>query len=286
MKNLAWFAAFAALLFIGDRAGGFALQKLTDGSQFRWSRLYRGDAAADILLLGNSRGMTFIEPEIEKATGKRAFNLSYNGLPMDMAAVLATDFLEKYPPPSHLVIDITMADRRNKSLMSGLWPFAEHSPGIRKLLRDSVGDSFWGGQLSHLFRFNNEVFQRAFFHRNRSDAGQILDREIRPELVAELSKNSYKLDIYPDLIEKLAEICRLAKSKGVDVRLVISPYFPGFEVKNLDLLLKTVEAKTGLAVADYRNALTDHRLFGDFMHPNRAGAEAYIGLLRQDKVLP
>lgn len=286
MKNLAWFAAFFALLFIGDRAGGFALQKLTDGSQFRWSRLYRGDAKADILLLGNSRGMTFIEPEIEKSTGKKAFNLSYNGLPMDMAAVLVADYFEKYPPPSRLVIDITMADRRNLALMSGLWPFAEHSPGIRKLLRDSVGDSFWGGELSHLFRFNNEVFQRAFFHRKRSDAGLILDREIRSELVAEVSKNSYKLDIYLDLIEELAEICRLAQSKGVEVRLVISPYFPGFRVENLDLLKKTVEGKTGLAVADYRNALTENRLFGDFMHPNRGGAMAYINLLRQDGVLP
>ena len=65
MKKPLWFIALFALVFAGDRLGGRLLQKQVDSSLFRYSRLYRGDAAADILLVGNSRGLTFYQPYIE-----------------------------------------------------------------------------------------------------------------------------------------------------------------------------------------------------------------------------
>ncbi|MBK8194741.1 MAG: hypothetical protein IPK76_16545 [Lewinellaceae bacterium] len=70
------------------------------------------------------------------------------------------------------------------------------------------------------------------------------------------------------------------------MELVISPYFPPFQVKNLDALQVAVEQATGQSVRDYRQALANPALFGDFMHPNKAGAGAYIDLLLKDGVLP
>ena len=93
MKHLIWYLAFIALLFVGDRIGGLFLHTRVYDSQFRYTRLYRREVA-DILLLGNSRGLTFYQPYIEEITGLRTCNLSYNGLPMDAAKCLALDYFD------------------------------------------------------------------------------------------------------------------------------------------------------------------------------------------------
>ena len=288
MKNFLCLPASLALFFLADRSGGFLLQKITDNSQFRYSRLYRGDAAADILLLGNSRGLTFYQPFIEEKSGLRSFNLSYNGLPMDLGRVLVADYLEKYPAPKSLLIDITMLDRRNASLINGFSPYSQASARISELIHKGSPEMWWGGRVSELFRFNNEVFQRAFYHRKTSDADWLLDREISQQLVAEVDKNRYDLTIDTFLVEQFAETVRFSQQKGVPVQLVISPYLPGFakNVGNLDALKSFCEKSTGLAVHDYRQALTDPKCFGDFMHPNKKGAGQYIDLMRADGVLP
>ncbi len=289
MKKSLWLPATLLLFFLADRAGGFLLQKITDESQMRYSRLYRGDAAADILLLGNSRGLTFYQPFIDEKSGKRSFNLSYNGLPMDLGHVLAADYLERYPPPGVLLIDITTLDRRNDALITGFLPYVKNSARLSGLIHEKSPTSWWGGRASELFRFNNEVFQRAFYHLNTSDADWLLDREIAPALAAEVEKNHYDLKIDTFLVDELAATTRLAQQKGVAVRLVISPYFPGFagNVGNLDALKSICEQRTGFPVKDYSRSLDDcPACFGDFMHPNKKGAARYIDLMRADGVLP
>lgn len=288
MKHLLWYAAFLALLFAGDRLAGWLLQRETMASQFRYSRLYSGRAGADLLLVGNSRGLTFYEPYIEQATGRSTCNLSYNGLPMDVGNVLVQDYLERYPAPQILLLDITMCDRANNELLAGFSAYAPFSPRLSGLIQDSLPKMWGGNQVSHLTRFNNEIFQRALFHRRSSDKDWLLDRVIAPKLVAEMAEHPYPLDVHPALVASLQVAVQAAQAKGVQVQLVISPYFPGFDqhVTNLDALKAAVEKATGLAVHDYRQALTDPADFGDFMHPNRTGSLHYIDLLRKDHVLP
>ncbi len=286
MKHTIWFLAFFLVLFAGDRLGGAWMQRQTDGSQFRYSRLYDGRAGADILLLGNSRGLAFYQPYVEKITGKTTFNLSYNGLPMDLGKVLVLDYLERYPAPQTLVIDITACDRPNKPLISGFLPYAAYSQRLDTLIHRADTSAWYGARVSTLFRFNNEVFQRALYYRNRSDADWLLDRVIAPQLAARVAEEHYDLELSDYLLRQIAETVAAAQAKGVRVQLVIGPYFPGFTVKNLDPLKATVEQLTGLPVHDYRSALNDPQLFGDFMHPNKAGAFAYLDLLKKDGVLP
>ncbi|HNL37635.1 MAG: hypothetical protein U0U46_08665 [Saprospiraceae bacterium] len=286
MKHTIWFLAFFLVLFAGDRLGGAWMQKQTDDSQFRYSRLYDARAGADILLLGNSRGLAFYQPRIEAITGLSTFNLSYNGLPMDLGKVLTLDYLDRYPAPGTLVIDITACDRPNKSLITGFLPYTAHSQRLDTLIHRADTSAWYGARVSALFRFNNEVFQRALYYRNRSDADWLLDRVIAPQLLANVAQEHYDLDISDYLLSQLAETVAAAQAKGVRVQLVIGPYCPGFRVLNLDTLKTAAEQITGLTVHDYRAALTDPGLFGDFMHPNRKGAFAYLDLLKKDGVLP
>ena len=288
MKNLGWYAAFLIVLLAGDRAGGYLLQQQVAKSQFRYSRMYRGDAAADILLLGNSRGPTFYQPYIEEKTGLKTFNLSYNGLPMDVAKVLVQDYLERYPAPKRLVIDITSCDRTNDELMAGFLTYSNQSFRLDTLMHNKLKKVWRGGQVSALFRYNNEIFQRALSHRNQTDAGWLLDRVIAPKLAAGVAQHNYPLDVHPYLLQQLREICAAAQAKGVDVRLVIGPYFPGFaqNVSNLEALKTAAMQVTGLPVTDYSKALTNPSDFGDFMHPNLQGSKKFIDLMRLDGVLP
>ncbi len=119
MKKISWYLLLLIVCFSGDRLGAYLLEQQSMQSQFRFSKLYRGESAAEILLLGNSRGLTFYQPYIEQITGKSTCNLSYNGLPMDVAKVLVQDYLERYPAPKNLLIDITTCDRENDALLAG-----------------------------------------------------------------------------------------------------------------------------------------------------------------------
>jgi hypothetical protein len=289
--QLLWYLSFLVLLFLGDRMGGLFLHRQTMESQFRYSRLYHRDAEADILFLGNSRGLTFYQPYIEAITGLRTFNLSYNGLPMDAAKCLTLDFLDikNFDPrcdPQRAVIDITICDRENDALLAGFLSFSERSKDLDTLIHNKLPKVWWGAQVSWLFRYNNELFQRAMFHRNQSDQDWLLDREIPKSLADEVSKHAYDLEIHPYLIQKLKETVAAAQAHSRAVTLVIGPYFPGFQVKNLDALKSAVEAATGLVVHDYRSALTDPSDFGDFMHPNKKGSKKYLDLLKKDGILP
>lgn len=288
MKHLRWYAIFLVAVALGDRMFGYLLKTQVAASEFRYSRMYRGDAGADILLLGNSRGLTFFQPYIEEKTGRKTFNLSYNGLPMDVAKVLVQDYLEKYPAPGRLLIDITTCDRINDELLAGFTAYSDQSFRLDTLIRDKLPKVWWGGKVSSLFRYNNEIFQRALSHRNHSDADWLLDRVISPKLAASVHEQAYPLKIHPYLIEQLRQTCESARAKGVDVRLVVSPYFPGFaeKVANLDALKRAVTQATGLPVTDYSQALSDPAHFGDFMHPNKKGSMAYIDLMKKDGVLP
>ena len=288
MKHLLWYAAFLALLFTGDRMAGWLLQKQTMSSQFRYSRMYGGRAAAEILLVGNSRGLTFYEPYIEQITGKSTFNLSYNGLSMDAANALVQDYLDRYPAPRIMLLDITICDRPNNELLAGFSTYAPFSGRLDHLLHDSLPKMWGGNQLSHLTRFNNEIFQRALFHRKTTDNDWLLDRVIPAKLIAEAAQHHYPLEVHPQLVQQLEEAVKAAQAKGVQVQLVISPYFPNFDknVSNLDGLKAAVEQATGLPVHDYRQALTEPGDFGDYMHPNKQGSQHYIGLLKKDGLLP
>jgi hypothetical protein len=285
IKNTLWLLSGFLLFFAGDRLAGLWLKNETAHSQFRYSRLYNGSAGAEILLVGNSRGLTFYQPYIEQVSGRSTFNLSYNGMPVDLANVLVQDYLDRYPAPKTMLVDITTCDRLNDELAAAFLTYARNSPRLDTFLHRKMPKAWWGGQLSALFCHNNEVFQRALFYRRRSDADWLIDRVITARLAARVDSMTYGMD--PKLTPPLKQMADYARAKGVTVQLVIGPYFPRFaeNVDKLDALKMIVEQSVGLPVHDYRQALTDPTDFGDLQHPNKKGSMKYIDLLRGDGII-
>jgi hypothetical protein len=286
MKKVLWFFLLIGVVLGGDRALAYVLKSKLESSKFRYSRLYTKQAQADILLVGNSRGLTLYQPAIEAATGASSFNLSYNGAPAYLLEALTLDYLDLYPAPKTAVIDITLADRPNNSLVAGFAAYLPYSQRIAKILKDSLTDEYYGAQVTHLYRFNSEVYHRTLFYSSKSDTDWLNTHTLSAEAAADPNAAPYPLDIHPQLVSSLINMVKTLQSKGTQVQLVIAPYAPNYaqKVTNLDQLKSTIEGGTGLTVRDYRSLLTDHRDFSDYMHPNLTGAQKFVGKMREDGV--
>ena len=286
MQKIYWIIALIGLFVLGDRLGGFVLAKIVEQSEFRYSRLYTNRGACDILLVGNSRGLSFFQPYIEETSGKNTLNLSYNGMPVDLATVLIEDYFENYPAPKKLILDITLCDRFNPELIAGFNFYNRYSPNLSQLLTKTNPRNAYAGQLSHLFQYNSEVFQRALYYRTKTDKDWLLDRQITPELIQKVENEEYEFIIKypPETPDLLGELVTKVQEKGTEVVLVINPYFPLFveRMTNLQDLKVEVEKATGLKVHDYSTAIQGKVNFGDLQHLNKKGSYEYIQLLQEE----
>lgn len=288
MRKALWIPACLLLFFIGDRLGGFILAKITAKSQFRYTRLYEGQAKADILLLGNSRGLIFYQPYIEEITQKSTLNLSYNSLPIDLGRVVVTDYLKKYEAPELLVIDVTMCDRHNPQLITGFNTFSGYSDNLNALIKAKDEKSWYAGKLSNLYRYNSEVFQRTLYYLGKSDEDWLNDRVISATMEANIvNETAVDLTIDDYLLTQLDELIKIAEKKGVKVALVVNPYYPPYIQKMSTFydFIGKIEAKTNKKVKDYSRALTATNGFADYQHLNKEGSKRYMDLLLNDGVL-
>jgi hypothetical protein len=290
MKKTTWIIAFLTLTFTGDRLGGWVLGNIIRDGQFRYSKLYRQEAGCDILLIGSSRGLIFYQPYIEKKTGLTTFNLSYNGLPVDLATALLKDHLDRHAPPKELLIDVSMLDKRmNEKLTAGFNFYAPYSERLSGLLKEKFPKVYYGGRVSHLYRYNGEVFQRALYYWKRPDKDWLLDRVISPTMMANVADLPvFNFDFTDEMLAQLADVVAYAKAKGVRVELVVNPYYPPFAatIGNLGALMADIETATGLPVRNYATAVTDEEGFGDYQHLNKRGSRLFIDRLLEDGVLP
>ncbi len=288
-KPVFWLALLG-LVWAGDRLGGLLCEQLVAKSAFRYSRLYYQAAPADVLFLGNSRGLMFYQPEVERQTGLQTLNLSYNALPVDLGRVLATDWMDRMDVRGRiLVVEVTMCDRTNDGLIAAFNAYRKQSSRLDSLIRMRVPKAWWGGWVSHLFRYNSEIFQRALYYLGRSDESWLLDRVITERMKkANETAPPYAIRTDAYLLEQLAQLVREAQRRGMEVRLLVNPYWPPFaaRMRHLDTFRRQVAEATGLPVWDYSTALSGDELFGDYQHVNKQGAAVFIRRLVADGVLP
>ncbi|MFK7935058.1 MAG: hypothetical protein AB8G22_16220, partial [Saprospiraceae bacterium] len=166
--------------------------------------------------------------------------------------------------------------------------YTAYSDRLEQLMLDSVPKSYWGGKVSHLYRYNGEVFQRALYYLKGSDEDWLLDRVITDDLKNSIAER--KLDtitLEQDLLNDLKATVDAAQAKGVEVQLVVNPYFPAYADKlaNLDEFISRVEEVTNMKVHNYAKAVAAAEGFGDFQHLNKAGSRVYIDRLLEDSLL-
>lgn len=294
-KNIGWIISLFVVIFIGDRGLGFILKKRAKNAPFRYSRLYYADSLDyQIIIVGSSRGQTFHAPEVEQIVKKSTFNLSYDGLPSDIACCLAMDYLDRHKPPKVLIVEISNCNNDGMYLKSRFKPFIGESFRLDSLIRavHLSEDSLAGfkiataAHISWLFRYNSNFVTR--FLKYSPDPNYIewaesanMDSTMFQRIHSDYWGAAPKIE----QVNAIKQLVNLAKAKKVKVRLLIAPFFPmaADSIQNTFLkpLIEQVEKETGLFVDNCSKMATKMDLFANPSHLNRVGAIKMIDTLNQ-----
>jgi hypothetical protein len=289
-RRLLMAVGFIFLVLLGDRGLAHLLDTLLMQSDLRFSRMYRGVAQADILILGDSRGVNCCyAPDIERRTKQRVFNLSYNGESMAVAEALFEDYVDHHEPPEHLLIEVTALLTHNL-LITELMGYVSHSKRLFTLLQHEHPRLATAGRITHLFRFNNELFLRALYYLAQTDQDSINRYQIHKGLIALIdAMEPMKLKSQPANEVALNRLLDHADTLGVRVTLLVSPYWPGYRNKltNFHDWLTGVRrlVKDRAELLDLSQAPITPEGFADRVHLNETGGRALTSLLIEHGVL-
>jgi len=284
-KNYLYIAYFFILVLVGDRFFVHLLtSQIINKSEFRYSRLYSGRAQADILLIGNSRGLSFYQPELEKLTHNTTFNLSYNGLPTNLAKVFFTDYLKIYTKPKLVIIEATIRGKRTE-LVTNFGCYSMHSTELNDLINKNRNSFLY--DLFHLTKFNGEIFQRAAYFLNKSDVTWLNERVISTRMLdVQLDEKLQKFDFDEAAAADLKSIIEMCKQNKIKYRLIINPYLPEYRNKliHFDDQKKRLSNYLGEEILDYSRAIENSELFSDYLHVNKSGGTELMNILFKDSI--
>ncbi len=279
-----WFALLAIVVMAGDRIGAFVCSRVLVASQFRFSRVYRGASSADILVIGDSRGVhSFYAPSIEQLTGRPALNLSYNSMSVPIAEALLNDYLERNGNPRMVIIETTcvVVDR---GLISELRTYAGQSKRLEALYAREHPRAAAAGRLFRLLPYDSEFFLRAMLYLGRSDQDWINRSVIAPQLAAG-PRGRWSPQPYPENLGALGRLVPMLRARGIEVHLIIAPYHRSVMVDMNEIIQNVKRHLPDANVLNYADAIEDSRYFADGVHMNADGSEAFLRMLCRDDVL-
>lgn len=279
-----WFMVLAIVVIAGDRVGAFVCNRVLLGSQFRFSRVYRGGSNADVLVIGDSRGVhSFYAPTIEKLTGRPALNLSFNSMSMPIAEALLTDYLEHNAAPRMVIIETTCVSV-DRGLVSELRTYGGLSKRLSALYAREHPQAAVAGRLFRLLPYDSEFFLRALMYLRRSDQDWINHNVIAPQLAAG-PRGRWSPRPHQENLDALGRLVPMLRSRGVEVKLVIAPYHRAVVVDMNEILQGVTRSLPDARVMNYANAIEESQYFADGVHMNADGSEVFLRMLCRDGVL-
>ena len=271
-----WLLALVVASVLMDRLGAAALEQVLLASEFRYSKLYRGGNDSEILLFGDSRAVNGLAaPLIGELSGSSALNLAYVAVSSNLAEIFFSDYLERNRKPRMVVLEVTCVLEGDQAV-NELRPYALTSDALRLQLREVNPRAAIASQVSHLFLFNGEILVRALYFMRRSDQSWAYSARLGERIwEARDTLPSFELPLDRARLEGLRGTVQLARSRGIPIRLIVTPWAPHYarKISNLDAWVRAIESATGVEVADYSRAYDDQSLFEDYLHLNAAGRE-------------
>lgn len=279
-----WFVVLAIFVIAGDRIGAFICSRVLLASQFRFSRVYRGGTNADVLVIGDSRGVhSFYAPTIEKLTGRPALNLSFNSMSMPIAEALLADYLDRNAAPRMVIIETTCVVV-NRGLVSELRTYAGLSKRLETLYAREHPRAAAAGRLFRLLPYDSEFFLRALMYLRRSDQDWINRNVIAPHLAAS-PRGRWSPRPHQENLDALGRLVPLLRARGIEVKLVIAPYHRSVMVDMNEITPGVTRSVPGARVMNYADAIEESRYFADGVHMNAEGSEVFLRMLCSDGVL-
>jgi len=292
LKSVLIFMLGVVLLFVGDRGLGRMCEVFLLSSGFRLSKVYSGAVRADILILGNSRGVNGVfTPKVEEEVGLNVFNMSYNGMGIQLADNLFQDYLELNPSPKVLIVEVTCLIG-DDTLLKDLKIFSAFSDRIQRELQKRYLSLYWMGQLFSLYRFNGEMFSRILYYKGKSDQDWINRYRISQERAISHRPSLNQIEGFGTIPrsqwDSLASIIEIAKDQGILVRLYVSPYLPAHvgelnpQFPHFLGKLHDFAERFDVELWDYSSAISEMKAFADPIHLNLDGYHILHEILNED----
>ncbi|HTO07888.1 MAG TPA: hypothetical protein VMR86_12625 [Myxococcota bacterium] len=282
-------AVLAACVLAGDRALSALFDSQLLRSQFRFSVAARGGQPANLLVLGDSRGVNGLyAPELERLTGMHVLNLAYNGMSTLVAEAVLRDYLQRNETPRAVLLEVTNVQDAH-TLLNGLMCYWRQGPALAALAREWSPLNARAVSAFHLYAYNGEIPMRVLFYRNRSDQDWINRYRISPAVIEDARQASdFEFATRDENLAALGRMTTLARERGIALRLVVVPYLPEFvaHARNWDGWIQRIQAAAGgERIWDYGHAVTDHAHFADRLHLNEVGGVPFAELLARDGFL-
>lgn len=278
---------FLFLWLIVDRIVSVGLEKALLNSNFRISKIYKGDVQAQILILGNSRGVNgFYAPKIEEDTGLKTLNLSYNGLSIATARLLLEDYLEYNSVPKILLYEVTNLNVGKMSdnilqLYSGISPRMQEN-----WEKSNPYFAYVQKFVAQTNRYNGELFLRALYYTNKSDQNwinryQISDAFVENYVAGEAAKEWTIIN--PVAKEELIKIRSICVAHGIEFVPVITPIAPILfrEIEEYENWVAEIEALIDQPIIDFGREIGELKYFADPVHMNLNGFNELYPALRE-----
>lgn len=281
-----WLLALLAVTIAGDRLLAAVLSHIALNSQFRFAQLYRSGNDADILILGDSRGVhSFYSPDIQETTGRRTLSLAYNAMSTVIAEAIIADYLDRHAPPKMIILEMTSL-QDDLPLMIELRTYTNLSPRLRALYTIDHPRAAAIGRVFHLYPLNSDFFVESLRCYRHSDQDWIMRTVISPEVVAS-PRRPWWVVPRPQNLEALQRIAAMARAKGIVLRVVLAPYHPSGMPRAINDVVATADRALRRGdpqqhVWNYVDALHEDRFFGDRVHMNHDGSRALLAQLVRD----
>jgi hypothetical protein len=273
---------FLGVWFVGDRAAARVIGAILDWSRDPIAELYAGRGGAGAVLLGNSRAYRHFDLQVlSREFGVRVANLSLPGASGALSEALFADYLDRYGPPRIAIVELSNL-AADTGALKNLRPFVGSSERLSKLLKEQFPTLYYAGRFSHLFNYNSEFSVAVAYRIFRPMPDLVLDGLSRRQ-TADLEIQGRYFAPHDRQIAAIRRLVQMARSRNIDVRLVLSPAEPTFAAANqigaLRRAIRTIA--DGLPIWDcVDDPPLDRGMFVDPSHLNRQGVAFFMNSLR------
>jgi len=286
-KAILFLVGLTTTFLVADRSISIILNQVVRKSEFRFSKLYHSHLNADILVLGNSRGVNgFFAPSMETELGQSVFNFSLNGLDIDLLGNALKDYCEQNTVPKMVILEITSLHSDNA--IGGLRFLMSDSPRMDKLLKETNYRDWVLCNTCTVYQYNTELFLRVIYFLSKSDQSWINDGVVDPEVARNWKVSRKEEDLWKVPADKklkgLLDLVHFADQKKIPIKLVIGPYIKGYteQLENYQQWKTAVQEAVGNdhQIYDFSNSIENELNFADMVHLNRSGSVEFLQQLK------
>lgn len=282
MKKIIWVIALGLLgAFAGDRSLGFICRRVVLASGFRLAEIYSDRVSPHVLVAGNSRAMQAVDGGIASdLSGAPIYNIGYNGLAPEVVCILIKDAIEKHPSVRQVLVEASCFWPINAG--GDFKPLVAFSPRLFGYVCDDDPVLRTSMRVSHLYRFNSELFERSLYYLRKSDQASVSPLIINAAIIAAPSPEQYfPAAIAQRSVKELGDLKRFLDEKKVGLVLFVAPYHASARERfaDYDGLLRSAKAVAGAELLDFAWVFNEDRFFADRLHLNRVGAAEFTKIL-------